>query len=108
MSSFTCSSSASFQILKSIGILGAIEGGDSETERKRSAVETSKRPVSGTRNETLHTFSKTDLKEKRSRPPPAAAPMARNLHSTLSKFLSTIEQIIISEQITWPPNCGFY
>ena len=38
------------QALKSVGILGAIEGGDSEMERTRSAVETSKRPVSGKTN----------------------------------------------------------
>ena len=34
-------------ILKCIEILGCIEGGDSETERTRSAVETSKRDVVG-------------------------------------------------------------
>ena len=34
-------------ILKCIDILGCIEGGDSETERTRSAVETSKRNLAG-------------------------------------------------------------
>ena len=34
-------------VLKRIEILGSVEGGDSETERARSAVETSKRNVAG-------------------------------------------------------------
>jgi hypothetical protein len=34
-------------MLKSIEILGSVEGGDSETERVRCAVETSKRDVAG-------------------------------------------------------------
>lgn len=40
--------------LKSIEIFGSIEGGDSETERSRSAVETSKRDIGGTITKTTH------------------------------------------------------